>query len=453
MKRLFGTDGIRERANTKLTIQKATAVGQAGALVLTKGHTGNERPRIAIAWDPRLSSDMLVHAMTAGICSVGVDVIKFGVLPTSGLPVVMKLHGASAGVMVSASHNSFEDNGIKFMTASGHKLSDEIENEIEATINKLDEITLPWGAGVGRVLFYDRPQDDYVGFLKKCIKNIDLSGFKVALDCANGATFAVAPQVFTELGAKVLSIGDRPDGININHECGSTHMEQIVKFVKENDVNVAFAFDGDGDRCFAVDEAGNVVDGDQIMSVIAMQMKAEGKLAGDTVVSTIMVNMGFTIAAREHGFNLLQTKVGDRYVLEEMKKGGYMLGGEQSGHIILMEHQTTGDGILTALVIAEIMAKTGKTLSELNTVMTKLPQVIVNAKVANEAKQALMENPMVDAMVAEIETRLEGTGRVLVRPSGTEAVIRVMIEGKDEEEIAKEAQALARILETAGGKE
>jgi len=449
MQKLFGTDGIREQANTKLSIDKATKVAKAGARVLTKDSKSVEgkKPCLAIAWDPRLSSDMLVAALTAGICSVGVDVLKLGVLPTSGLPVLMREYSAAAGVMVSASHNSFEDNGIKFFTADGFKLPDEVEAEIEALYHVADEMELPSGAGLGRVLNCERPQWEYIKFLHDCIGRPDLEGFKIALDCANGATYNTAPHAFEELGATVLPINDEPDGVNINAGCGSTHMEALVKFVKENPVNVGFAFDGDGDRCFAVDENGAVVDGDEIMSILAMQMKAEGKLPRNTVISTVMVNLGFAIAAKEQGLNLEQVKVGDRYVLERMKEGGFMLGGEQSGHIILLEHQTTGDGILTALLLTSIMAKTGKKLSELNSVMTKLPQVIVNAKVANEHKAAVMGNPAVDAIIAESEAKFEGRGRVLVRPSGTEALIRVMIEGENIEEITEEAERLARILE------
>ena len=453
MAKLFGTDGIREKANIKLTIEKATKIAQAAATVLTKNCErvkNGERARMAIAWDPRLSSDMLVAALTAGFCSVGVDVIKLGVLPTPGLPVLMRLHNATAGVMVSASHNSFEDNGLKFFTHDGFKLPDEVEAQIEASYNAIDSISLPEGADVGRLLFYDRPQMDYIRFLQDAVNRPDLKGIKIALDCANGATFATAPQTFDGLGADVVVMGDKPDGININKNCGSTHVDALSQMVVETGADVGFAFDGDGDRCFAVDENGNIIDGDEIMSIIAMQMKKDGKLAHDTIISTVMVNLGFTIAAKEYGLNLEQVKVGDRYVLERMKEGGFKLGGEQSGHIILLEHQSTGDGILAALVLAQIMAKTGKKMSELNTVMTKLPQVIANARVQNEHKEAVMKNPAVTAIIEDLNTRFAGRGRVLVRPSGTETLIRVMMEGENKDEITKEAKRLAKILESTG---
>lgn len=455
MSKLFGTDGIRERANTKLTIEKATKVAQAAAYVLTKNCErvkNGERARIAIAWDPRLSSEMLVGALTAGFCSVGVDVIRLGVLPTPGLPQLMKTHKTTAGVMVSASHNSFEDNGLKFFTSDGFKLPDEIEVQIEHHYHNIDKIKLVDGAMVGRELFFDRPQMEYISFLQKCVDSPDLSSLKIALDCANGATFAIAPQVFKALGATVATMADSPDGININKDCGSTKPAMLANMVVKEKADVGFAFDGDGDRIFAVDEAGVVIDGDEIMSIIAMYLKQEGRLAHDTVISTIMVNLGFDIAAKEQGIKLEQVKVGDRYVLERMKEGGFVLGGEQSGHIIMLEHQTTGDGILAALVLAKIMQTTGKKLSELNTVMTKLPQVIVNARIANEHKAAMMANPAVMAIIADSDARFAGRGRVLVRPSGTEALIRVMIEGENIDEIEQEAKRLANILETTGDK-
>jgi len=443
----FGTDGIRGLANKELTAKLAFEVGQAGALVLAKKTTA--RPRILVAQDTRLSSDMLVAALTAGLCSVGADVINLGVLPTPAIAALVNRYNAHAGVMMSASHNPFYDNGIKFFDGNGYKLPDHIEDEIEAQILKLDDLDLPSGADVGRMLPAPDALPCYVDFLKKCVNSTDLSGLTIALDCANGATYQAAPLVFEGLGAKVLLIGNNPDGININDKCGSTYMNTIAEFVRQNKVDAGFAFDGDGDRCLAVDENGNVLDGDMIMSIIAMHMKSKGKLAHNTVVATVMSNLGLFAAAKEHGLTVEQTKVGDRYVMERMKEGGFTLGGEQSGHIILLNHQTTGDGILASLALATIVATTGKALSILNTVMTKMPQTLKNAKIPNDKKDMVLSNPQVAAEIGNAHTKFEGRGRVLIRPSGTEPLIRVMIEGSNLAEIEAEATRLADLLEQA----
>ncbi|MDR2167553.1 MAG: phosphoglucosamine mutase, partial [Clostridiales bacterium] len=342
MKKLFGTDGIRGLANVELTAKIAFEAGQAGALVLARDC---ENPVILIAQDTRLSCDMLVAALAAGICSVGVNVLKLGVLPTPGVAALVRKYGASAGVMVSASHNSFEDNGIKFFNREGFKLPDLVESEIEAQIAQLGEVKFPEGIGVGTISADAPAASDYAEFLADCVFNTDLSGLTIALDCANGAAFRVAPAAFEKLGAKVHIIGASPNGRNINENCGSTHMDALVDFVRQNPVDAGFAFDGDGDRCFAVDSEGNVVDGDQIMTILALQMKQRGKLAENTVITTVMANLGFMKAMEAMGIKAEQTAVGDRYVLQRMKEGGFTLGGEQSGHIILLNHQSTGDGV------------------------------------------------------------------------------------------------------------
>lgn len=440
----FGTDGIRGLANKELTAKLAFEVGQAGALVLAKN---GSYPRILLAQDTRLSSHMLVAALTAGFCSIGADVVDLGVLPTSAIAPLLEKYSASAGVMVSASHNPFFDNGIKFFDGKGYKLPDEVEHEIMKQMQKLDNIDLPIGEDVGRVLHAHDALSHYVGFLSECMGDIDFSDFTFALDCANGATFEIAPKIFEKFGAKLHIIGDEPDGININHQCGSTHMEALVDFAHKNKVNAGFAFDGDGDRCLAVDELGNVLDGDMIMSIIAVYMMGKGQLKHNTLVATVMSNLGLIKASKERGFKVEQTSVGDRYVMERMREGDFVLGGEQSGHIIQLNHQTTGDGILAALTLASIMSETGKKLSELNTVMKKMPQTLKNAKIPNALKDKVLDDPDVEREIEASHVKFEGRGRVLIRPSGTEPLVRVMIEGDNKEEIEAEATRLAELLE------
>jgi len=445
MTRLFGTDGVRGKAGTELTALLAFRLGMAGAAVLAK-ESGKKRPSMLIGADTRISSDMLVAALTAGICAVGVDVYNAGVVPAPAVAFLIKKYGLSAGVIVSASHNAFGDNGIKFYNGDGHKLTDEMEDKIAALMPGLDSIVQPTGADVGHLLKTTDSVGDYVEFLKKCVSDVSLSGLKIALDCANGATYQSARRVFEELDAIVDVIGDTPDGININENCGSTHIETLVDFVKLGDYDMGFAFDGDGDRCFAVDEHGNVVDGDMLMSIIGTHWKQQGLLAKNTIIATVMSNLGFFKEVEANGITAEQVKVGDRYVLERMIEGGFSLGGEQSGHIICLDHHTTGDGILTALLVAQIVIQSGRRLSKLNT-MKRMPQALVNAKIKNEAKEAVLADESIKAEIAALTQRFDGNGRVLIRPSGTEPLIRVMIEGEDIEEITNEAKRIADLME------
>jgi len=448
MARLFGTDGIRRLVGAELTAEMAFKLGLAGAEILTKS---GEKPSMVIGMDTRISSDMLAAALSAGICSVGGDVHNVGVVPTSAVAHLVRKYGLSAGIMVSASHNTFEDNGIKFYNGNGYKLTDDIEDKIEEMLPHLNEIPQAQGDNVGRIMSDTDGLGDYVEFLKSCVGNVSLEGMKIALDCANGAAYKAAPRVFSEIGAKISVIGDKPDGVNINANCGSTHIETLVDFVKNGDYDLAFAFDGDADRCFAVDSNGNVLDGDMIMNVIATYWKSKGLLAKDTVVATVMSNLGFFLAAEKCGIKTEQVQVGDRYVLGRMIEGGYNLGGEQSGHIICLDHHTTGDGVLTALILSVIVAESGKKINELNT-MAALPQVLANAAVANSAKQAVLDDKDIINEIKILTKHFEGRGRVLIRPSGTEALVRVMIEGEDVEEITAHAQRLADMMEKVAEK-
>jgi len=440
MGKLFGTDGVRGKAGTFLTAQQAFNLGIAGARVLARS---DKKPSVLIGMDTRISSDMLAAALAAGICSVGADVYMAGIVPTPAVAHLIQKYGLSAGVMVSASHNAFEDNGIKFYDGKGHKLSDEIENEIETMLGQ--ETQQATGADIGRIFGGNMATADYVEFLQTVIKT-DLKGKKIALDCANGATFMAAPAIFEALGANVAALANEPDGININDNCGSTHVELLAEYVKNGDFDMGFAFDGDGDRCFAVDESGNVLDGDMIMAIIGKHWAKQGKLSNNTIVATVMSNLGFFMDAEKAGLKIEQTKVGDRYVLERMMAGGYSLGGEQSGHVICLDLHTTGDGILTALLLASIARETGKTLSQLNT-MQKMPQVLINAKLGNTTKEAIDANAAIQAEIAALHKKYEGRGRVLIRPSGTEPLIRVMIEGADMAEITDDAKRLAQMME------
>jgi len=443
--RLFGTDGVRGIANRELTGELAYKLGQAGAYVLTSEtkHT----PKILVGMDTRISGDMLEAALTAGLCSVGAEVVSLGVVPTPAVAYLTRLYNADAGVVISASHNPAEFNGIKFFNNKGYKLSDALEERIEAIIlDGAEEISLPVGGDVGRKSKSESHLDDYVKFVKNSIEG-DLKGLKVAIDCANGAAYQVAPKALRELGAEVFIINDAPNGVNINCNCGSTHIEQLQKFVKETGADVGLAFDGDADRVLAVDENGKLVDGDQIMSVIGLELKKKGKLAKDTIVVTVMSNLGFDIMAKREGLNIEKTKVGDRYVLENMLQNGYVLGGEQSGHIIFLEYNTTGDGLLTGVQLLNVVKSTGKKLSELASVMQVLPQILKNARIKNENKHKYLEDPVVCKMCKELEDEFAGEGRVLIRPSGTEPLVRVMIEGKDQEYITARAVELAKVIE------
>ncbi len=390
---------------------------------------------------------MLESAISAGMMSVGVEVYVVGAIPTPAMAYLVRKYNMDAGVMISASHNKMQDNGIKFFNKDGYKLSDEIENEIEEIIkNKLDELPQPTGAGVGRKYTLESAGEDYVKYITSISEN-RLNGLKIAIDCANGATSFVAKNILEALGAEVLTINNAPNGININRHCGSTHLEVISNFVKSNKVHVGFAFDGDGDRCLAVDENGEELDGDQIMAIIAKQMKTEGKLKGDTIVATVMSNLGLTIYGKENGIDIVQTSVGDRYVLEYMLENDKNLGGEQSGHVIMLDYNTTGDGILTAVLVANALVTTKEKVSELAKVMTKLPQCLINANVHNKLKYDYLKYDEIKFEIERLEKMFDGRGRVLIRPSGTEALVRVMIEGEDKEVLTREARKLADIIE------
>ncbi len=445
MGRLFGTDGVRGIANEKLTCELAFKLGQAGAYVLTsKVH----KARILIGRDTRISGNMLEAAMIAGICSVGAEAIVAGVIPTSGVAFLTRDYKADAGIVISASHNSVEYNGIKFFNSDGMKLPDEVENRIESIIlDGSEEIVLQTGINIGRKVNAANSAAEYKEFLLSTT-NTNLRGLKVVLDCAHGAASVVGPRSFTELGADVIPYYDTPDGTNINDHCGSTYPQKLTQLVAELGADMGLAFDGDADRLIAVDEHGVIVDGDQIMAICAIDLKQRGLLKKDTLVCTVMSNLGLDIAMKKHGIKTVKTKVGDRYVLEEMIKGGYSLGGEQSGHIIFLDDNTTGDGILTGLQLASILMRSGKSLSKLASVINILPQVLVNARVKDEYKDHIMEDKEVVAKIKELEKMFHGKGRVLIRPSGTEPLVRVMIEGTDKKEIERQAVDMVKLIES-----
>ncbi len=445
MARMFGTDGVRGVANRELSCHLAFRLGQVGAHVLSRG---KKRPKILIGKDTRLSGDMLEAALIAGICSAGGEALVAGIIPTPAVAYLTRYYGVDAGVVISASHNPMEYNGIKFFDGNGYKLPDEMEDEIEAIINeqKLVDIPVPIGEEIGRKVLVPNAPQDYVNFLKSTI-DVDLSGLKIALDCANGAAYKVAPMVFSQLGAEVKVINDNPNGVNINCNCGSTHPDGLQRFVIETGSDVGLAFDGDADRLISVDEKGEIVDGDQTMVICALDMKERGVLKRNTVVATVMSNIGFDIALKKAGCDFIKTKVGDRYVLEEMLQGGYNIGGEQSGHIIFLDHSTTGDGILTALQLLSALKRKNCKMSELASVMQRFPQVLINAKVKPEKKNSYMDDPIISEEISRIEAKFKGAGRVLIRPSGTEPLVRVMIEGVDQKEIEDSAKRLASLIE------
>ena len=443
MARMFGTDGVRGIANTELSAELAYNLGRAGAYVLTEG---THKPKILVAKDTRISGDMLEAALVAGILSVGAEAIILGVVPTPAVAHLTREYNADAGVMISASHNPVEYNGIKFFDGKGYKLSDELEDEIQRIIeNGFEGVPSPVGEGVGRVYKEETALYEYIEYAKSTIKT-DLKGLKVALDCANGAAYKAAVKAFRALGARVYVINDNPDGNNINENCGSTHMEELMDYVVRKNCDIGFAFDGDADRCLAVDEKGNMINGDFLLTICAKALKEAGQLKDDTLVVTVMSNLGLDIAAKREGINLVKTKVGDRYVLEEMLKDNYILGGEQSGHIIFLNHNTTGDGLVTALQVAAIVKESGKTFSELAGVMKELPQVLVNAKVPNEKKNIYLEDAEIIEAINNVEAKLNGVGRVLIRPSGTEPLVRVMLEGENQDEINEMANSLVNLI-------
>lgn len=445
MGRLFGTDGVRGVANTELTPELAYSIGRAGAYVLTKHANG--RAKILVGRDTRISGPLLECALVAGMCSVGADVVISGVIPTPAIAYLVRTEGFDAGVMISASHNPFEHNGIKYFSGTGYKLSDEIEEEIEAIIlDNAVEIENPTHEKVGNVTYDYSLCDKYIEFAKSTI-DVDFSGMKIAIDCANGASSMTAEKTLKGLGADVTVINNTPDGININNGCGSTHIEGLMELVKNGDFVGGLAFDGDADRVLAVDNNGELVDGDKIMAICGLDMKERGILAKNAIVATVMSNLGLFVMGEKNGVNIPKTKVGDRYVLEEMLKEGYSIGGEQSGHIIFLEHNTTGDGLVTGLQLLSVVKRTGKSMAELATVMDTFPQVLINAKIKNENKEKYKEDAEIMSVISAMEEEFASTGRVLIRPSGTEPLVRVMIEGKDVDVITEKARMLADLLE------
>lgn len=444
MGRLFGTDGVRGVAGSELTIELATKLGQAGAYVLTKEQA--HKPTIIVGCDTRISGGMLASALMSGICSVGANAIFAGVMPTPAIAYLTRRHKVDAGVVISASHNPMEFNGIKFFNGDGYKLSDALEDEIEALIaNDMKDVTLPTGSEIGKIEYRFDLIREYIDFMKKTVP-VDLTGMKIVIDCAEGASYKTSVETLRELGAELVAIHTNPDGTNINSNCGSTHMEELQARVVYEKAAVGLAFDGDADRMLAVDENGKMVDGDEIMAICANHMKEKGTLKKDTVVVTVMSNLGFTLMGQERNLHIEKTKVGDRYVLENMLANGYNLGGEQSGHVIFLDDNTTGDGLLSALHLLQVMVDTGKPLSELAQVMEVLPQALVNAKVPNHKKESFMEYPEIAGAIAELEEKFAGEGRVLIRPSGTEPLVRVMIEGKNQTQIEEEAKKLAELI-------
>ena len=445
MGRLFGTDGIRGIANKDLTCELATQLGRAAAKVLT--NKSNRHPRVLIGKDTRLSSDMLETAMAAGLCSIGASVVTLGVVPTPAVAYLVEKYKADAGVMISASHNSFEYNGIKIFSGDGYKLPDDLEEKIEDIILGKEDISQEFPAedGIGTVSHADNAVRDYIDHVKNTV-HFSLDGLKIAIDAANGSASATAETLFTELGAQVTMLHHKPDGVNVNRDCGSTHMESLIDYVKTHQVDAGVAFDGDADRCLMVDEQGNFVDGDFIMAICAMDMKSRGKLAGNAVVGTIMTNLGFQRFCGENGMKFEATKVGDRYVLEEMRLDGYNFGGEQSGHVIFRDFATTGDGQLTACQLLSLLRRREAKLSSLATLMQRFPQTMVNIQVSPEGKLAFYTDHKVKEAIDRAAQTLGRDGRIIVRPSGTEPLLRVMVEGQDEALIEKLAQDVAQVI-------
>lgn len=455
MARLFGTDGARGVANSELTCELAMQIGRSAAFVLRKTKNENEKLKILVGKDTRLSSDMLESALVAGLCSVGADAIRLGVIPTPAVAFLSTKYQADAGIMISASHNPFEFNGIKIFAGSGYKISEELEEEIESLVlDTPQKIKLAKPDEIGSVYDNLNAVDDYVSHLKSTI-DTDLTGLKVAFDCSNGASFKTAQKLFSSLGVEPFMLFDDPNGININNNCGSTHTQNLVEFVKKKGLDAGFAFDGDADRCIAVDEKGNVLDGDYILAICSDFLKSKNKLSKNTLVGTVMANMGLNEFTKKTSIEFISSKVGDKYVLRDMLKGNFNLGGEQSGHIIFLDHATTGDGQLTAVQILNILKNKNKKLSELSSLMTKYPQVLINVKVSRDGKNKLSNDTVIQNEIKNLENELtfknenseiEKNGRILVRPSGTEPLIRVMIEGKDLEKIQIMAQKLADLI-------
>ncbi|MCI8358206.1 MAG: phosphoglucosamine mutase [Lachnospiraceae bacterium] len=445
MSRLFGTDGVRGVANEELTPQLAMQLGQAGAYVLSKEN--QHKPTIMVGCDTRISGDMLANALMAGACSVGANAVFVGVVPTPAVAYLTRKYKVDAGVVISASHNPVEFNGIKFFDGNGYKLPDSLEDEIESLIrNGMQGIKFPIGAGVGKIKYRTDAREEYINHAIQAVK-VDLSGMKIVVDCAEGAAFYTSIEALKELGGDIVAIHTNPDGTNINANCGSTHMEELQARVVYEKANLGLAFDGDADRLLAVDENGKIVDGDQVMAIVGSHMKAQGKLKLDTIVATVMSNLGFFLMGEKNGIHMEQTKVGDRYVLERMREMGASLGGEQSGHIIFLDENTTGDGLLSALHLLQVVVETQKPLSELSKIMEVMPQALLNAKVPNHKKEHYMEYPEIADAIDALNKKFAGEGRVLIRPSGTEPLVRVMIEGKDQKMIEAEARKLADLIQ------
>ena len=445
MGRLFGTDGARGIANSELTCELATNIGRAAAYVLTEKTT--EKPKVLIGKDTRVSSNMLEMALAAGLCSVGADVVLVGFVPTPAIAFLVKDREADAGIMISASHNPCEYNGIKIFDGNGYKLPDALEEEIESLVlDDMSPIKFPVGGDVGSVFLRHDYVDLYIDHLVKSV-DTDLSGLKIAIDCANGCASYTAEKLFTRLGATVHMMHCNPNGVNINAHCGSTHMEDLTDYINGHDMDLGLAFDGDSDRCLAVDENGKLIDGDRMIAVFALDMKNKGILKDDTAVVTVMTNLGFKQFAERNGINVLETKVGDRYVLEEMLKNDYQIGGEQSGHIIFKRFATTGDGQLSGAMLAAILAKTGRPASEIASVMTVLPQTLVNIKASPELKEKLNTDSDIKTAIEKVKEELGKRGRILVRASGTEPLIRVMLEGENIAEIKRLAREVAAVIE------
>ena len=447
MGKYFGTDGVRGIANEGLTPELAFKLGRFGGYTLLE--KGEEHPRVLVGRDTRISGEMLESALVAGLLSIGAEVMRLGVISTPGVAYLTKEMEANAGVMISASHNPVEDNGIKFFGPDGFKLTDEQENEIEALLDS-DEDTLPrpTGVSVGTISDYFEGGQKYLSYLKSTI-DTDFEGLKIGLDGAHGSTYHLGPYLFGDLEADTATVGSNPDGTNINAEVGSTHPEKLQALVKEEECDFGLAFDGDGDRIIAVDENGEIVDGDKIMFILAQSLKEKGQLKDNTVVSTVMSNLGFYKAIEANGMKSDKTKVGDRYVVAEMRQGGYSLGGEQSGHIVMMDYNTTGDGLLTGIHLAAIIKESGKKLSELAAQVETFPQELVNVRVND--KHNVTNNEAVKEIMNDVEDRMEGNGRILVRASGTEPLVRVMVEAETEELAAQYSKEIAKVVEAEMG--
>lgn len=451
MGKYFETDGVRGIANSQLTPELAFKLGRCGGYVLRQHAQNIEHPRVLVGRDTRISGQLLENALIAGLLSVGIEVMQLGVVPTPAVAYLTRTQGAVAGVMISASHNPAEDNGIKFFGSDGFKLSDEQELEIEALLDaEEDTLPRPSAEGLGTVDEFHEGASKYIQYLQTTISS-DLSHIRVCIDAANGATAPLINQLFADLDTDFYTMGDRPNGLNINDQVGSTHPEKLQAFVKEKEAMVGLAFDGDGDRLIAVDEKGNIIDGDRIMFICGKHLKNKGQLAQDTIVSTVMSNIGFHKAVESNGMVALKTAVGDRYVVEEMRKGGYTLGGEQSGHIVFLNLNTTGDGMLSAIQLLSVMKETGKSLSELAEEVEIFPQLLVNIRVRD--KHTVMDEPAVKAVIEEVEAEMNGDGRILVRPSGTEPLLRVMAEASTEEKVKSYVHKIADVIRAERGLE